>query len=101
VCDEPQWKAAYDDHPTSVQLASACISTSEAGRLLAEGAAFESVVLLNGAGAGLDAELAALRGDGMRVNRLQLHRKGSGSLERIHGQLADRPVSYLQFVDAG
>lgn len=94
VCDEPRWKAAYDEHPVSIQLASACISTPEAKRLLAEGAQFEAVLLLNGAGAELIDELKARLGEDrdieLPVDRVRLNRKWPGSIEVLHDRLAER-----------
>jgi hypothetical protein len=98
VCDEPRWKAAYDEHPTSIQLASACISTPEAKRLLADGAQFEALVLLNGAGEELVAELKARLGSEERdiefpVERVRVNRRWPGSIEVLHDRLSERPGS--------
>jgi hypothetical protein len=101
VCDEPHWQAVYDNHPASVQLASACISTREALGLLADGAAFESVVLLNGAGEGLPAELAVRQQGAVPVERVRVHRKWPGSVELIHGRLVGERDPFFEVGGGG
>ena len=40
----------YDDDPASINLISACLTPEELGKLLDQGAIFDSVVFLNGEG---------------------------------------------------
>lgn len=98
VSDEPRWKAAYDAHPASIDFASACVSSLEAGSLLAQGAEFEAVVLLDGAGErfaeDLAARQAALHADRRTlVVRLSLPGSEAQPIERIHRCLEGEALS--------
>jgi hypothetical protein len=86
VSAEARWKAAYDASPASINLTSEWMSPSEARALLAAGAAFEAVVLLNGAG---DDLVEALRAAGKtRVQRMRID-GDSREFAGIHEQLKE------------
>lgn len=103
VCDEPHWKAVYDSHPGSIQIASACVSTSEAQGLLADGARFEAIVLLNGAGEGLleklQVRLAGEAAADIPVERVHVDHTWPGGVECIHDFLSDRRLT--EFLEGG
>jgi len=85
VSGETRWKAAYDANPISMNLTSAWMSPSEARTLLAAGATFEAVALLDGAGEDLAAELS--RGK-TRIERVQSGDIGEDP-SAIHERLKD------------
>jgi hypothetical protein len=89
VCDEPRWKAIYDRHPESVQMASACVSADEVRSLLAQGARFEAIVLLNGAGEGLPVS------SDMPVERLRIDAGRPGAVGEVHDALTDRVLKHF------
>jgi hypothetical protein len=95
VSAQPQCKAAYDASPSSINLTSEWLSPSEARELLAAGASFEAVVLLNGAGDDLAERLA---GGKTRVERMWID--GDGEFRSIHAQLKD-PARRGVFQTAG
>jgi hypothetical protein len=92
----PQWKAAYDVNPSSINLTSEWLSPAEARALLAAGASFEAVVLLDGAGDDLARDLAAV--GKTRVERMRID--GDGEFRAIHERLKD-PARRGVFQTAG
>jgi hypothetical protein len=51
---------AYNQHPTSMTMVSACVTPDEARALIEQGAKFETVHLVDGAGRELFADASAL-----------------------------------------
>lgn len=102
ISDDPTWKAVYDDHPESISLTSACLTPAEARRLVAEGAVFDTVVVLNEAGADFFDQLARKQAaenpeQATRVERVSLVERSAESIQRIHDYLRDQPFSeYFQ-----
>jgi len=105
ITDDPTWKSVYDDDPESVNLTSACISTREAKGLLAEGAVFETVVLLNDAGEDLVEQIAPKGAEHpdlvTRVERLCLADRSPESVAFIHDYLKDQPMNSVFFGTGG
>jgi hypothetical protein len=97
ITDDLSWKSVYDRHPDSVGLTSACITPGEAQRLLAEGATFEAVLLLDDAGEELAEKLAPVPGEhpdmAPRIERLKLKERNADSVALIHDYLRDKPQS--------
>jgi len=95
----------YDDDPTSVQLTSACLTPDEAMKLLDLGATFDTVVLVNGAGAALasrfvpdaaaDAELRA------RIEHVAIADDEGQPVEKIHLAITTLPSSAHFFNGGG
>jgi hypothetical protein len=97
ITDDPGWKSLYNQHPDSVNLTSACISSDEAKKLLAAGAVFEAVVLLNDAGEELLAQLSPEQLEHpdlkTRVERIKVGESNLESVSMIHDYLKDKPQS--------
>lgn len=95
ITEDLSWKSVYDKHPDSVGLTSACITTAEAKKLLAEGATFEAVLLLDDAGEELAEKLAPVPGEhpdaAPRVERLKLKERNVAAVALIHDYLRDKP----------
>jgi hypothetical protein len=97
ITDDLSWKSVYDKHPESIGLTSACITPIEAERLLAEGAVFEAVVLLDDAGEDFARKLAPGEAhdpdSAPRVERVRLAERNADAVKRVHDYLKDRPQS--------
>lgn len=94
VSNHPQLPALYDDHPGSIGLISACLTPQAMSDLLDQGATFDMVLFINGAGQALQQRLLPAHDDDealhSMLDTLALEHIDARSVSAIHSALGKR-----------